>query len=99
MGWLFSGRLLRIRIRQTALNTGYLSYHFHQESFKQRIRSAAVGQTMASLNTQILKNIEVAIPPTIEEQIAIATVLSDTDALITSLEKLIEKKRAISNGG
>ena len=50
---------------------------------------------MASLNTQILKNIDIAFPATKSEQQAIATVLSDVDALITSLDKLIAKKRDI----
>lgn len=36
--------------------------------------------------------------PQPEEQSAIATTLSDTDTLITSLEKLIEKKRNIKRG-
>jgi type I restriction enzyme S subunit len=38
------------------------------------------------------------IPPTKAEQIAIATALGDTDALIQSLEKLIAKKQAIKQG-
>ncbi len=96
-GWLFSGRLLRIRITAN-ISSNYLSYHFHQESTKQRIRSVAVGQTMASLNTQILKGIWVALPPTRAEQTAIATALNDIDALITQLEKLIAKKLAIKQG-
>ena len=97
-GWLFSGRLLRIRINTKYIFPAYLSYYFHQEPTKQRIRSVAVGQTMASLNTEILKNIEVAIPPTIEQQQAIASALTDIDALITSLEQLITKKRNIKQG-
>jgi type I restriction enzyme S subunit len=36
--------------------------------------------------------------PNLQEQTAIATVLSDTDALINSLEKLIAKKRNIKQG-
>jgi type I restriction enzyme S subunit len=36
--------------------------------------------------------------PSLHEQTAIATALSDTDALIQSLEKLIAKKRAIKQG-
>jgi len=96
--WLFSGRLLRIRIHSPKICPTYLSYHFHQESTKQRIRSVAVGQTMASLNTDILKNISVALPPAKAEQTAIATVLSDADALIQSLEKIIAKKRDIKQG-
>jgi type I restriction enzyme S subunit len=38
------------------------------------------------------------LPPTKAEQIAIATALSDADALISSLEKLITKKRNIKQG-
>ena len=97
-GWLFSGRLLRIRLNKSKVYPKYLSFHFQQESFKGRIREVAVGQTMASLNTKILKNIEVALPPTLAEQKAIATALSDVDALITSLDQLIQKKEAIKQG-
>lgn len=94
-GWLFSGRLLRIRQKTPNIYSPFLSYYFHQETIKQRIRAVAVGQTMASLNTQILRNIEVAFPPTTSEQTAIATALRDVDALITSLDKLIAKKRDV----
>lgn len=97
-GWLFSGRLLRIRLNPKEVCPAFLSYYFHQEPTKQRIRSVAVGQTMASLNTKILKDVEVILPPTRTEQTAIATVLSDTDALIEHMEKLIAKKEAIKHG-
>lgn len=40
----------------------------------------------------------VAVPPTLREQSAIAAALSDADALINSLEKLIAKKRNIKKG-
>ena len=94
-GWLFSGRLLRIRVKTSDIYSSFLSYYFNQEHTKQRIRAVAVGQTMASLNTQILRNIDIAFPPTKSEQKAIATTLSDVDALITSLDRLIAKKRDI----
>ena len=94
-GWLFSGRLLRIRLKTVDICSAFLSYYLNQEPTKQRIRSVAVGQTMPSLNTQILKNVEIAFPSCISEQQAIATALSDVDALITSLDKLIAKKRDI----
>jgi len=42
--------------------------------------------------------IKVPIPSDSKEQTAIATVLSDTDALIERLEKLIAKKKAIKQG-
>jgi type I restriction enzyme, S subunit len=97
-GWLFSGRLLRIRCESEKVVSPYLSFHFQHEPTKQRIRSVAVGQTMASLNTAILKNIKVMLPPAPEEQTAIAEALSDADTLIEALEKLIAKKRAIKQG-
>ncbi len=91
-GWLFSGRLLRVRINSPKDYPHYLSYHFYSEPFKQRVREVAVGQTMPSLNTQLLKGVQVVLP-TSEEQRAIAQTLSDVDALLASLDKLIAKQR------
>jgi type I restriction enzyme S subunit len=93
-GWLFSGRLLRVRVSDGSVYPPYLSYHFHSEPFKQRVREVAVGQTMASLNTQILKGLRVVLPTFIEQR-AIAEALSDVDGLLAALDKLIAKKRAI----
>ena len=95
-GWLFSGRLLRLRVLD-GIDTRYLSYHFHSEPFKRRVRAVAVGQTMASLNTQILKSVLVMVPP-LAEQIAIADILSDMDAEIASLEAKLAKARQIKRG-
>lgn len=96
-GWLFSGRLLRVRIKETSVNAKFLSFYFHFDSFKSRVRNLAVGQTMASLNTQILNSLKVIHPP-LHEQRAIAKALSDTDSWIESLEKLIAKKQLIKKG-
>jgi type I restriction enzyme S subunit len=91
-GWLFSGRLLRVRVLRSDVYPPYLSFHFHSEHFKQRVRTVAVGQTMASLNTQILKGVY-AILPNENEQRVIATALNDVDALLRGLDQLIAKKR------
>ena len=93
-GWLFSGRLLRVRVLDQSTSPEYLSHYFSSEPFKRRILSVAVGQTMASLNTQLLRNVCIVLPPTLEQR-AIARALSDVDALLASLEALIAKKRAI----
>jgi len=96
-GWLFSGRLLRVRRYFDNVDTTYLSYQFHSEPFKQRVRTVAVGQIMASLNTQILKGVLVALPP-VPEQIAIAAVLSDMDAELAALEARREKTHVLKQG-
>src|SRR6266700_3924512 len=47
------------------------------------------------LMNDVAKQILVPLPPTLHEQTAIAAALSDVDALITSLDQLIAKKRDI----
>ncbi|MDL5384383.1 restriction endonuclease subunit S [Aeromonas hydrophila] len=94
-GWLFSGRLLRVKLKSGCNSPKYISYHFHSAPFKKRVIEVAVGQTMPSLNTKILNGLLVVLPKTTEEQTAIAAVLSDTDSLIVGLEQLIAKKQAI----
>ncbi|HEX7584745.1 MAG TPA: restriction endonuclease subunit S [Prolixibacteraceae bacterium] len=64
--------------------------------FVEKLSQRSSGQTGVDLNE--LRKYLIPLPPTKSEQTAIATALSDADALITSLEKLIEKKRAIKQG-
>ena len=56
------------------------------------------GSTIKRLYNSIIKSSKFVIPPTITEQKAIATALSDVDALIASLEQTITKKKAIKQG-
>jgi type I restriction enzyme, S subunit len=97
-GWLFSGRLLRIRTQESIVNPTYLSYFFQLESTKEMIRSVAVGQTMASLNTEILNKFTVLITD-LEEQQRIASCLSSVDTLITAqaakIDALKQHKRGL----
>ncbi|WP_454688464.1 restriction endonuclease subunit S [Achromobacter aloeverae] len=53
------------------------------------------GQSKPGLTLGNLLNFEVAFPPTVAEQRAIATALSDMDALLDGLDRLITKKHAI----
>jgi restriction endonuclease S subunit len=62
-GWLFSGRLLRIRPDKKTVFAPYLSLQFHTATFKNSVLAVAVGQTMASLNTKILKGLSVPRKP------------------------------------
>jgi len=85
-GWMFSGRLLRVRARENVVDSRFLSFYFSQESFKDTIRMIAVGATMPSINTEILSTVEVALPP-LPEQRAIAGVLSSLDDKIDLLHR------------
>lgn len=56
------------------------------------------GTKQQSYTGGIAKKLPFVAPSTIKEQTAIATALSDADAYISALEKLIEKKRNIKQG-
>lgn len=77
-GWMFSGRCLRVRAKPELIDSSYLSYFFGTESFKDHIRSIAVGATMPSINTKILSDVRVFYPP-LPEQKAIAHILGKLD--------------------
>lgn len=75
------------------------NFYFHYLTFIQdRILGISGSSTMPAINFSTLSSLPVVLPPTKAEQTAIATALNDADALITQLEKLIAKKRAIKQG-
>ncbi len=53
---------------------------------------------LASINKTSLGEMPVALPPSLDEQQAIAAALTDADTLIESLEQLLAKKRQIKQG-
>jgi len=87
-GWLFSGRLLRIRFNKENSNSKFISAFFQKDESKDKVRSIAVGQTMPSINTEILKSIRITFP-TLIEQTKIALFFSNNDDKIS---RLIKKK-------
>jgi len=56
------------------------------------------GDAVVHIYSGGISKIRIPLPPTLKEQQAIATALSDVDALISSLDTLITKKKAIKQG-
>ena len=77
------------------IDNDYLFYKLNRNKYFLAFDSGS-GQT--NLKKNEILDCPVAFPPTKAEQTAIATALNDADALITQLEKLIAKKRAIKQG-
>lgn len=67
-------------------------------NFEKSWSKFSTGSTFESVNSGQVKSLQIPLPPTLEEQKAIATALSDVDELITNLDKLITKKKAIKQG-
>lgn len=74
-------------------NTVYLKYQIY--SGVERLLSLSAGSTFPNIDGKSIRSIIIPLPLTIAEQEAIANALSDVDALIESLERLIVKKRDI----
>lgn len=78
-----------------SVNVDYLYYLLKTK--KKNMVELAIGSTFLEISKSALCNIPLQFP-SLEEQQKIAEALSDMDNLISSLEKLIQKKKAIKQG-
>ena len=95
-GWLFSGRVLRVRPIKS-VNSLCLHYVLSTESVKRDIRNRAVGQTMPSINTPILSNTGIYMSQSEAEQKKIANLLSIIDERISTQSKIIEDLKKLKS--
>ena len=94
---LHNQRIGKITVTSNQVNQEYLYWFFVSDLFSKRMKETATGSTVRHTSVGSINNSLIAIP-TKAEQTAIATALSDADALISSIEKLITKKRNIKQG-
>lgn len=94
---VFSGFVLRGRPKNDMFVPEYCKYCFSTEAIRNAIITGCTYTTRALTNGKQLSAIEIPVPPKPEQE-AIAAALSDIDALIANLEKLIAKKKAIKQG-
>lgn len=73
----------------------YFKKLLESPNYQKKMIEDAGGSTIKHIYITIVNKMPVNVPASKEEQTAIANALSDVDALISSLEKLIAKKRAI----
>lgn len=89
---VYSGFLIRFR-DSGCLEKDFKKYCFSEEKLRQRVIANSTVSANTNINQDNLKKIPIAYPKSIKEQHAIAQTLSDVDALIASLDKLIAKQR------
>lgn len=83
---------------QDCISPKFLFTYFTSRLIQNEIAEHTSIGAQPSLSMTKIRKFRIILPPTKSEQTAIATVLSDTDALIEKLEKLIAKKKAIKQG-
>ena len=90
-GWL------TIQDYKNTFATEYLYYLLSSDQVYQQYLSMAAGSSVKNLNKDKVSALNV-IYPNIPEQNRIAEALSDVDSMISSLEKLIAKEKAVKQG-
>jgi type I restriction enzyme S subunit len=75
----------------------WLGYFVNHSIYHDQIIPYITGIKVSSISKSAISDTVIAVPPKPEQE-AIATALSDVDALIVNLEKLIAKKKAIKQG-
>lgn len=88
-GWLCGTGCLRVTTDVTIADSKFVFYQLQQPEVVGWVEKHAVGATMLNLNTTILSNIPLLLPP-IETQRQIADILSTYDDLIENNRKQIK---------
>lgn len=86
------------RVRSNKIYIGYLKEFICSSYFTLHCDSVKTSSAIPHISPADIRSFKIPIPPTQKEQTAIASALSDMDALIAQTEKLIEKKKAIKQG-
>ena len=85
-------RIIKYRPKLDELSSTYLKHYFLSDRFQQILDDHSSGSTAKGIKGRVLHQLPVVIPP-LPEQRAIATALSDVDALLAGLDRLLAKKR------
>ena len=81
-GWMQGSDCIRVRILDDSVYPEFVSYYLLTNAVKMKINNSAVGSTMASLNTDILGDIDIHLPDYIEQK-RIALILGTIDKKIS----------------
>lgn len=95
--WICSTGFSVVRCKDNIAHSGFVFNHFFSSVIDRQIETLITGSNYPAINSKDVKSLLIPLPPLPEQQ-AIASALSDVDALITALEQLITKKRNIKQG-
>lgn len=88
---------MRFKITSNTLSKDFFFHFLKSKSFKEQIGGKATGSAQLNFGPSHVKMVEISLP-SLSEQTNIATILSDMDAEIATLETKLEKYRNIKLG-
>ena len=93
----FHQRVYKVSDFKRDVLDGYFFYLYFSNHFYDRIMSMTAKSSVDSVRMDVIAGMEIPLPP-FPEQRAIATAISNMDALLKVLDELIAKKRLIKQG-
>ena len=84
--------------KKLKIHAKLFAYFMASKNIQEQISAVIVGGAIPTLSQEQVYAFDIVYPPDAKEQATIAKALSDIDSLIFSLQKLIEKKKAIKQG-
>lgn len=95
---LHNQRIGKIEILKSEVHKNFLFYFFLSNEYHLGIKESATGSTVRHTSSKSIYSIPLPLPPTKEEQKAIAQILSDMDAEIAALEQKCNKYKNLRQG-
>jgi type I restriction enzyme S subunit len=89
--------IARVRIKDPHFDTGFVYHYLSQPIIRTYYETIVTGQAYPQISLVQVRNTEIP-TPSIEEQRAIADVLTDADDELEALERRLESARAIKTG-
>ncbi len=83
----------RLAINPSKAFSGFCKYYLQSSAGQRQVASYLKGAAQPGLNCGDIEKFKIPLPPSLPEQRAIATALSDVDGLLGGLDRLIAKKR------
>ncbi len=93
----FHQRVYKISDFRAERIDGYFFFLYFSANFYNRLAQMTAKSSVDSVRREMIANMLIPLPTKVEQS-AIATALDDANALISSLERLIDKKKAIKQG-
>lgn len=84
-------------INKEDFSAGWLGYYINYDIYHHQLLPYITGTKVSAISKSAISNTVILIPPKKEQQ-CIANALSDVDGMISSLEKLIAKKKSVKQG-
>lgn len=97
MDWVCSTGFSVVRCKEGIANAAYVFANLFAAGISRQIDTLLTGSNYPAINGKDVKQLQIPYPP-IEEQVAIAEVLSDMDAELAKLQARRDKTRLLKQG-